>query len=639
MKYRLGVANFKAFGDRLQKFEKKPITLIYGANSIGKSSLMHALLYLQYIREVGDVDMKRTEMFGDEIDLGGFDRIVHGRDPSNRIVYSFEIDDKETIQKILYRFFGIHLHPVCTPDVFETLSNVDEETLRKAIDDVFGSGEEIMTFEEFSDNENKNLYETLIDIESFYRQSIRKKALRERFAMNEFLKDSRRAYEAIVEAMYKYGKFASELSNLENIALRLEISRDDVNVLYELDGEWLLKGDNDQDEGEGFMFVTVNHGHTFVRMLKNLVEEANEKPLPEQRDTALVFGDYDEKLVYTKNSHFTRMIDKKIRDYKLDKLVYSEEDILSMEEAPFFFDWEKLEKKQNVWHLVSDSEGWWDFPENTIVTGLVALFSLEISDMFDLGKTRHIGPMRFYPRRSHMYENLDFQKKNVLNSEESWYYLRVNEDLRNEINRWLSKDSKLKTPYEISIRRLYELDENALREALHRIWNNDQDVMDPLEGMDYTEEMVFVDKRYDVALTNRDLGLGISQIVPVLIATKHYRNVAIMVEQPELHLHPAVQSEIADEFIRSHNSQGNEFVVETHSEHLLLRMMKRMRQTSEGTLEDENLHLTPEDVALLFVDSDGERTYLLELRLDRDGTLLDPWPGGFFEEGFKERFF
>ena len=62
-------------------------------------------------------------------------------------------------------------------------------------------------------------------------------------------------------------------------------------------------------------------------------------------------------------------------------------------------------------------------------------------------------------------------------------------------------------------------------------------------------------------------------------------------------------------------------------------------QTAEGALEDESLRLTPDDVALLYVDNDGENTYILELELDEDGTLLDPWPGGFFEEGFNERFF
>ena len=66
--------------------------------------------------------------------------------------------------------------------------------------------------------------------------------------------------------------------------------------------------------------------------------------------------------------------------------------------------------------------------------------------------------------------------------------------------------------------------------------------------------------------------------------------------------------------------------------------MKRMRQTAEGTLEDDTLSLTPEDVSILYVDADENKTYILELELDEDGSLLDPWPGGFFEEGFKERF-
>jgi predicted ATPase len=85
--------------------------------------------------------------------------------------------------------------------------------------------------------------------------------------------------------------------------------------------------------------------------------------------------------------------------------------------------------------------------------------------------------------------------------------------------------------------------------------------------------------------------------------------------------------------------EESNIILETHSEHILLRLMKRMRQTAEGTLEDEKLNLTPDDVCLLYVDSDGDNTFILELELDEDGSLLDPWPGGFFEEGFNERFF
>ena len=87
------------------------------------------------------------------------------------------------------------------------------------------------------------------------------------------------------------------------------------------------------------------------------------------------------------------------------------------------------------------------------------------------------------------------------------------------------------------------------------------------------------------------------------------------------------------------NIQNNRFFIETHSEHLLLRIMKRLRHSSEGILKKgDELYLTPDDICLLYVDNNGEFTYLNELELDDDGSLLDPWPNGFFEEGLNERF-
>jgi predicted ATPase len=87
------------------------------------------------------------------------------------------------------------------------------------------------------------------------------------------------------------------------------------------------------------------------------------------------------------------------------------------------------------------------------------------------------------------------------------------------------------------------------------------------------------------------------------------------------------------------NTKNNKFYIETHSEHLLLRVMKRLRHSSEGLLKKgDELYLTPNDVCLLYVDNNGSFTYLNELELNEDGSLLDPWPNGFFEEGLNERF-
>jgi len=114
-----------------------------------------------------------------------------------------------------------------------------------------------------------------------------------------------------------------------------------------------------------------------------------------------------------------------------------------------------------------------------------------------------------------------------------------------------------------------------------------------LDEVETKEEFVFEDLRSNTKISNRDLGLGISQVLPVLIATNKNKNTTIAIEQPELHLHPAVQCELADEFIRSYKENKNEFLIETHSEHLLLRIMKRMRHTAEDREgRDKTLDLT-----------------------------------------------
>ena len=82
-----------------------------------------------------------------------------------------------------------------------------------------------------------------------------------------------------------------------------------------------------------------------------------------------------------------------------------------------------------------------------------------------------------------------------------------------------------------------------------------------------------------------------------------------------------------------------QLLIETHSEHLLLRIMRRIRETTNKTLPEGINGITSADVAVLFVQPEKEGySTVLNLRLDETGEFLDPWPGGFFEEGFNEMF-
>jgi predicted ATPase len=152
-------------------------------------------------------------------------------------------------------------------------------------------------------------------------------------------------------------------------------------------------------------------------------------------------------------------------------------------------------------------------------------------------------------------------------------------------------------------------------------------------------DLVLVDRRANTVVSHRDVGIGISQVLPVLVAAYASSQKTLAMEQPEIHLHPKLQAELGDVFISSAvGPQKNLFILETHSEHLILRIMRRMRETANGELPEHCPPVRAEDVSILYVEPKGSSSIVRVLELDPQGDLLDPWPGGFFEEGFRERF-
>ncbi|MEA1878027.1 MAG: AAA family ATPase, partial [Bacteroidota bacterium] len=152
------------------------------------------------------------------------------------------------------------------------------------------------------------------------------------------------------------------------------------------------------------------------------------------------------------------------------------------------------------------------------------------------------------------------------------------------------------------------------------------------------QELVLFDKRTNTQVSHRDVGIGISQVLPVLVTAYASSNKIIAIEQPEIHLHPALQAELGDVFIESAlGERNNTFIIETHSEHLILRILKRIRETTRDKNE-KTPAITPENVALLFVDVTQAGSTIQELRIDEQGRLIDQCPGGFFEEDFEELF-
>lgn len=135
-----------------------------------------------------------------------------------------------------------------------------------------------------------------------------------------------------------------------------------------------------------------------------------------------------------------------------------------------------------------------------------------------------------------------------------------------------------------------------------------------------------------------NMGIGFSQMMPLVASAFGSENNLITIEQPELHVHPALQTELADLFIQSAKERGNRFLIETHSEHLILRVMKRIRQTFEDKLPEGKPRITPDEVCVLYVEPGENGSVVREMPLNERGELVKGWPGGFFEEALNEMF-
>ena len=123
-----------------------------------------------------------------------------------------------------------------------------------------------------------------------------------------------------------------------------------------------------------------------------------------------------------------------------------------------------------------------------------------------------------------------------------------------------------------------------------------------------------------------DVGFGVSQILPVLVLCFYVQEGStVILEQPEIHLHPSVQAGLADVFIDAWEKRRVQVIVESHSEHLLRRLQRRIAEEK----------FSQNDVELYFCKEEDGVSKLEGLELDRCGNISN-WPQDFFGDQFGE---
>lgn len=119
------------------------------------------------------------------------------------------------------------------------------------------------------------------------------------------------------------------------------------------------------------------------------------------------------------------------------------------------------------------------------------------------------------------------------------------------------------------------------------------------------------------------VGVGVSQILPILVMCFLAGNGdSIILEQPELHLHPKVQSRLADFFV-SMNALGKQCILETHSEYLINRLRFLVAESDEEKIAQETM--------IYFVEREKGHSIYRSITINKYGVIPD-WPKGFFDE-------
>jgi hypothetical protein len=148
----------------------------------------------------------------------------------------------------------------------------------------------------------------------------------------------------------------------------------------------------------------------------------------------------------------------------------------------------------------------------------------------------------------------------------------------------------------------------------------------------------------------RDIGFGWSQVFPVLIEILADESPLLMIEQPELHLHPKAQSELMEIIIeqvtferivkRKSREKSNLFpfqpiMLEAHSEQMVIRLLhciNNYKKISETGL----IRLKPEDCAILYISNEEGSSRIKEIEIDKKGNIGNQWPDGFFASALKD---
>lgn len=541
---KISLTNFRSFKNT-QKIDIAPVTLLFGPNSVGKSSVLMALAYVQQILKKGHCNPQKLDALGGKT-IGGFRALVHGQDlkKSIRIRLDFSPD------KTPFVYYGADVE-----EMANHIQNVDYVLMSD-----FGG----------------SIASGAVEFEISWSERFKR----------AYVKN----YRSWVNGVY-VGCINS--SDDQKNTIICELNTQHPLLISENNDDWLeyeYGEESDRDPLE-----ETDHHTEFEKVLDHLN--------PNPANTAAVA---DTENAGTNFVNRVAPISLICRSGAIP--------ILGSPVVTNFIGQEFDEVSDHFNFLV-------------VRQVLSQAFVLPLDKLLEyLEQSVQIGPLRLVPDNDYV-PNPHPEQKDWVNGSAAWDLLykdpSSDDSIKNLISNtseWFASSDKLDAGYEIINQSIAESSNiDGAAETL---------------GLLSKRHVFFKEQRSSILLSANQLGTGISQVLPIVVAANYDDVGLISVEQPELHIHPRFQVELADVFLRAKDKHS--FLIETHSEHLTLRLLRRIRQTTENELPESYKPIQEEDVSIVYLEPTEDGVVTKRIRVDEDGEFIDRWPQGFFVERREE---
>lgn len=469
--------NYKAFEEA--KIPIKPITILLGANSVGKSSIIQSLLMFQQTGKAGMKSYKSAlKLYGGYVNLGNPINLFRKKDTSKPLIFKFEIKSKELKEFFQEDLLSLFIRVFSEIPLFLPFKGFSE--IREI---------EVKNIEDF-----KKLLDVLIDFLS-------KTSTKEKYQA-EVLYFLNYRHSLKIPELTKSNKW--QIINIYKLldALKRNVKTEIFTITYKLQ---ISDENNIQIES----FKTAHNEKTIIELINK-------------------------------------------EDIELNSDFIDFEDIDKIEFLSFFDSGNTI---FNCFQFNPESSEEASVKMN-IISKIMFKIQAELQKEFSESNINYVSPLRAHPKRYYM---LDKAKLNLtldtLDGDAIAEVLKDNKPLTIKVNNWLTKFG-------------IEVDVKEFKEVIHHL----------------------VVKQNNLDLDITDVGFGISQVLPVIIqGFLSDKNSTTIIEQPEIHLHPKIQADLADLFIDIIKvSSGRKLIIETHSEYILKRLRRRI---SEGKISSDKVSI------------------------------------------------